>query len=33
MAYKANTRVSSLDFILDAIRNYWKILKQETEMI
>ena len=33
MASKVSTRLSDLDFILDAMRNHWKILKQQTEMM
>ena len=33
MAYKVSTRLSDLDFILDAMRNHWKFLKQQTEMM
>lgn len=33
MAYKVCTRLSDWDFILDAMRNHWKFLKQQTEMM
>ena len=33
MASKVSTRLSDLDFILDAMRNHWKILMQQTEVM